>query len=180
MNRSEARRLSAEYPIGDPFGGPAYGRREDPITIVTVASTVFGVVSAISQGNAAKKAADYNAQINTQNAAIARQNASDKAKQVDRDNYLRLGAIRANTGKNGGEGDTGSVLDVLGDVAAQGELDKQYTIYQGELQARGYTNTATLDSYQGENAQTSGYLKAGSELLGGGYDYFGGNKLKRA
>ena len=144
-------------------------------------SAGFSAISAISQGQNAKAAADRNAQINQQNAQIAQQNAADRNAQSARETYMRLGAIRANQGKSGGAGDTGSVLDVLGDVAAQGELEKQYSTYQGGLQARGYTNTAGLDSSQGNNAVTSSYFKAGSELLGGASDYYSGrSRLVRA
>ena len=81
---------------------------------------------------------------------------------------MRLGAVRAAQGHSGGTGDAGSVLDIIGDSAAQSELEKQNILYRGELKARGYTNTATLDTISGQNAVTSSYYKAGSELLSGG------------
>jgi hypothetical protein len=137
------------------------------IPYIMAASAAVAAVGAIQQGKAAKAAADYNANISIQNAQIARADAAAMAKQQDRENYMRLGAIRAAQGKSGGEIGEGSVLDVLGDVAAQGEMEKQNIIYQGEQRARGFTNTATLDTFSGRQAQKSGYLKAGSELLGG-------------
>lgn len=150
------------------------------IPYVVAASAVVSAVSAIRQGNAAEAAANFNAQVAEQNATIAREQAAAKAKQIDRENYLRLGAIRAAQGKNGGAAGAGSVLDVLSDAAAQGELDKQNALYSGEMAARGYTNTANLDRYSGETARTSGYLKAGSELLSGGANsYVTYNKLTR-
>ena len=136
-----------------------------------IAGTAMSVIGALQQGSAAKSASDYNAQIATQNAGIARQNAADRARQADRETYLRLGSIRANQGAAGGAAGEGSVLDVIGDVAAQSELEKQQILYQGELQARGFTNDATLETFSGETKQSSGYWKAGSELLGGAYAY---------
>lgn len=141
------------------------------IPFMMIAGAVMSAMSSMSQASAAKDAADRNAVIQTQNAGIATQNAADQNVQNQRDNYMRLGAIRANAGKNGGTGDSGNVLDILGDVGAQGELEKQYTTYQGQLQARGYTNTSSLDTAQGQNAQTSGYLKAGTELFKGASSY---------
>ena len=138
------------------------------LLIMQVVGTAVSVMSALQQGRAAKSAADFNAQTSTQNADIARQQATDQATQSSRENYLRLGAIRAAQGRAGGTGDAGSVLDVLGDTAAQGEIERQDLIYQGELKARGFANTATLERAGGEVAQTGSYLKAGSELLGGG------------
>jgi len=157
-----------EIPAGDPFGGPPAGLRQDPITALLVAGTAMSAIGAIQQGRAQKAAADYNATINMQNAEIARRNAALEEKQAEREDYLRLGAIRAAQGKAGGMAGEGSVLDVLGDVAAQGELERQNIIYRGELNARGFTNTAQLDRFSGKQAQRAGYMKAGSELLTGG------------
>lgn len=137
------------------------------IPFIMMASAVVGAISAINQGNAAKSAADYNAQINAQNAQIARNDAAAQAAQQDRLNLLRIGSIHAAQGAAGGAAGSGSVLDVLGDVAAQGELEKQNIIYQGEQRARGYSNTANLDTFSGKAAQTAGYMKAGTELIGG-------------
>ncbi len=137
------------------------------IPFIMAAGAVMSAIGAIQQGQAAKKAADYNSAIATQNSAIARQNAADKAHQADRETYLRLGSIRANQGASGGAAGEGSVLDVIGDVAAQSELEKQHIIYQGELQARGFQNESTLDTFAGETQQNTSYWKAGGELLSG-------------
>lgn len=138
------------------------------VPFLMAAGAVVSAVGAIQQGKAADAAAQYNATISEQNAQIARNDAAMQAVQIERENALRLGAIRAAQGKSGGVANEGSVLDVLGDVAAQGELDRQYAIYQGEQRARGFTNTAQLDRFSGKQAERSGYLRAGSELLSGG------------
>ena len=148
---------------------------------VQVIGTVTSAIGALRQGEASSSAAKFNAQINEQNAQIARQNAAEQAAESDRDMYLRLGMIRANQGASGGQSGQGSVLDIIGDAAAQGEKNKQNIVYQGELKARGYTNTATLDTYSGNEARTGSYLRAGSELLVGGTKaYESYNKLKRS
>ena len=136
------------------------------IPIMMIAAAAVSAYSAVQQGKAAKAASAFNATIATQNAEISRDNAEAQATQQDRENLLRLGAIRAAQGKSGGTA-SGSVLDVLADTAAQGELERQNIVYQGELRARGFANTATLDEFGGKNAEKAGYLKAGSELLSG-------------
>lgn len=146
------------------------------IPYVIAASAAISAYSAIRQGKAAEAAGEYNATVNTQNAQLARQEALDLSKQQERENYLRLGAIRANQGKAGGAAGEGSVLDFMADVAAQGELEKQNIIYQGELKARGFTNTAALDRFGGQQAKSQSYLKAGAELLGGAADAYTTNK----
>lgn len=137
-----------------------------------IAGAVISAIGALRQGQAQSNAARFNAQVNEQNAQIARQRAAAQAAQADRETYMRLGAIHAAAGASGGQASEGSVLDVIGDVAAQSELHKQNILYEGELAARGYTNTATLDTYGSEVAQTGSYLKAGSELLGGAVNYY--------
>lgn len=151
------------------------------IPYIIAASAAVSAISALRQGQAAKAAADYNATVGWQNAQLARQEAADLARQQQRENYLRLGAINAAQGRSGGAAGEGSVLDVLGDVAAQGELERQSIVYQGEMKARGYQNTATLDTYRGNVAQQTSYFKAGSELLGGAADaYTTRERLKRS
>jgi len=150
------------------------------VPYLVAASAVVSAVSAIRQGNAADAAAQFNARVAEQNAEASRAQARQQAQQIDRENYMRLGAIRAAQGKSGGEAGQGSVLDVLGDVAAQGELEKQNAIYGGEMAARGYTNTANLERTSGGTALMGGYMKAGSELLSGGFNsYTAYNKLNR-
>ncbi len=172
------------------------------IPYIIAATAAVSAVSAVRQAQAqsqqyqqqadvSQMSGNFNATVNDQNADIVRQDAKDQALQSDRETYLRLGAIRAAQGHSGGSGGQGSVLDILGDTAAQSELEKQNLLYQGELKARGFTNSATLDRYGGQTASSrysaaasntmqSGYLKAGSELLSGaGSAYVADSKLKR-
>jgi hypothetical protein len=66
--------------------------------------------------------------------------------------------------------DEGSPLAVLADSARAAELDRQTILYNGRVQAQGYTDQAKLDRYTGNAAQTSGYIGAASSLLKGGED----------
>jgi hypothetical protein len=138
------------------------------IPFVMIAAAGISAYAAVRQGQVAKAAGDYNAKIGEQNAQLSRQEADMQVKQQERENYLRMGAIRAAQGKNGGAAGEGSVLDILADSAAQGELEKQMISYRGELKARGYTNSAALDRFAGDQARQGSYMKAGAELLGGG------------
>lgn len=145
------------------------------------AGAVMSASSAIQQGKAAKAAAQFNATISRQNAEIAHEQTVQQVRQHDREQILRLGAIRAAQGKSGGVSNEGSVLDILADTAAQGEIQRQDIVYRGALAERGYRNTATLDEFGGENAKRQGYMQAGSDLLGGaGKAYMANSRLKRA
>lgn len=142
------------------------------IPFIVAAAAIVGAGAAIQQGETAKAAANYNVKVNQQNAQIAKQEAEDLAVQHDRETFMRLGQIRTAQGKSGGSGTEGSVLDVLGDAAAQSELEKQYIKYRGALGERQFNNTAGLDAFAGERQQTAGYMKAGSELLYGAGNYY--------
>lgn len=69
-SRSQTRSMGMYDPIGDPFGGPAYGERNDPATaaIATVGGNLIG--SQIS-GNAAKSAAQTSANAQLEASRIA-------------------------------------------------------------------------------------------------------------
>jgi hypothetical protein len=56
LSRAQTKAMSAEYPIGDPTGGPAYGERNDPVTATIVGGTAL--VGGYMQSQAAGKAAD--------------------------------------------------------------------------------------------------------------------------
>ena len=138
------------------------------IPYITAAAAGVSAISSIRQGRAAEAAGEYNAQINQQNAEIAIEEAKEFARIQDRETYLRLGAIRAAQGASGGVANEGSVYDVLSDVAAESEREKQNILRAGELKARGFENTATLDLMEGREARRTSYLRAGTELLSGG------------
>src|SRR5574341_579159 len=89
------------------------------IPIMMAVGTALAAYGAYQQGAAARKASNFNAAVARQNAIVATGQAKAKAAQIERENILRLGLIRANQGASGGTME-GSVLDVIGDVAAQG------------------------------------------------------------
>ena len=149
------------------------------VPVLLWVSAGLAAVSAIKQGQAANAASAFNAMVQKQNSEQARSEARMQSAQTERENFLRLGAIRAAQGASGGTGE-GSVLDVIADTARQGELERQYKLYQGEAAARGYANTAALDTMQGQASQQAAQLRAGTELLGGAASEMSAQqKLKR-
>jgi hypothetical protein len=137
------------------------------IPYLTAASAGVSAFSAIRQGKAAEAAGEYNADIQRQNAAFAREEADELVRIADRETYLRLGAIRAAQGANGGVAGEGSVFDVLADTAAESERERQYIVRSGEMKAQGFESTAGLELMEGRSARSASYMRAGSELLSG-------------
>ena len=143
-------------------------------SVLGAAGTALGAVSKFQSAKFDERMADRQALIHQQNAQLARQQAASQAKQAQRRGRLRLGAIRAAAGASGGAGGTGSVVDILGDVAAQGELERQNEIFKGELAARGELLGAQASRAEKDLAGrrkgfavAGGVLQASSELAGG-------------
>lgn len=144
------------------------------------ASAALGAVSALRQSQAAGNAADFNSKVarnqalfHRQNAELARRQASLQARKEDRLTRLRLGSIKAAAGASGGS-QVGSVLDVLGDAAEQGELERQNALFEGEISARGHEMssaselaTSRLEKSRASGARTGGFLRAAGALAGG-------------
>jgi hypothetical protein len=135
-------------------------------TYLAAASAAVGVVSAISQGQQAKGAAEYNAAVANNNAIAARQQADANAAAQQRKARLTLGSMRAGYGA-AGVGLEGSPMDVLEQSASMAELDRQNILYGGALKAQGYESTAGLELMRGDAAVTGSYFNAGSALLTG-------------
>jgi hypothetical protein len=136
-----------------------------------IAGSVLSAFGDFYAGVAASAAADYNSKKYQQSASYARQNALFDATQQARENYLRLGDMRANigaSGARGGDTGSGSFMDVLADTAAQGEIEKQQILRAGEAKAHMLEMGASLEDYKSKTAKVSGYLSAGADLLGAG------------
>ena len=140
------------------------------LPIISIAAqavgTIVSVFGAISQGNNAKAQAESDAAFARRNAEISRQQAEADAAAQQRDARKRIGAARAAYGISGVDLE-GSPLDVLEESAANAELDKQNILYRGRLREIGYEDSAAQSTFAGGQAQSAGYMRAGSALLAG-------------
>ena len=135
------------------------------IPFLMYASAAAAALGAIQQGMAGKRAGVANAIQARTNASVARTNAASAAIQQRRENYLRIGAMRANAGASGIIG--GSMSDLLLDAETQGDLQVQNILTRGEQESAGFESTAMLDRAAGRSAQTGGFLSAAGSLMGG-------------
>lgn len=145
------------------------------IPFVTAGAAILGASSSRKAGKAAQAAAEADAARARENAEIEKENTVLAVRQHDREQYLRMGALRAAQGKSGGTQTSGSFLDILADTAAQGELERQNLRRAGAIRAKGFYDAADQSSLRGSYARSASTLKAGSELLGGAvtaYDQF--------
>ena len=91
-SRAQTRSMGIHDPIGDPFGGVAYGEKNDPVTAaVVVGGGLLGsAISSRGQQNAAQTQADATAQAQNQVLAAGQQGAQQYAP------YQQLGQTGVN------------------------------------------------------------------------------------
>lgn len=135
------------------------------VTPLMLAGTVMSAVGAVQAGTAQKNAALYNARLDEISAGVALDQAGADAARFHRQNVKTMGSIVAGLGASGGSGD--DALSVLGDTAAQMNLDENTIKYQGKLRAFGNEQSAALNRQQAETADQQGALKGASKFLAG-------------
>ena len=145
--------------------------------IVAVAGTAVSTTAAVQQGQASKSAADANAAAQNATAISAEnvgaQSASDKLLQARRVAASGVAAV----GAGGIDPNTGTPLTLSGQTTEFGELDSLRIINNASRTAWGYNTQADITSFQGNQAQTGGYLQGGASLLGGASSaYFSAQK----
>lgn len=129
-----------------------------------------GLLSAygqLQQGQAAYRAARFNAESSMQNATLSRAQAAEDAKRFKLTIKRQMGDMRANIGASGLTLD-GSALDVLEDSAAQADLDARTIVHQGELKAYGFERDAQMQMAQGNSAVRGSYYGAAASILSAG------------
>jgi len=148
------------------------------VTSIGVGVSAYG---AHQQGQAAKKAGAYNAQIAENNRVIAEQNAEyanragiAKAEQESLKGRVALGKIKAAQGASGVNIGSPSSTDVQEGAREANVLDVANVIQNAQLQAYGYKSQATnfqaqgqLAMLEGENAASAANTKALGTLLSG-------------
>lgn len=159
---------------------PAYA---DPITILAVtgvvaaiASTAIGVTATVVQTKQQKAVANYQRQVNEQNAKASREAAQAKIENQRRQAKFTYGSQLARLGGMGALAE-GSPLDIMGQSAGQQEYDNMVTEYEGEVQSIQFQQQAALNKYEADIAQynmglniagqiTKGVASASFSLLG--------------
>lgn len=147
-------------------GAAAIGSGFSLGTALTIGSTALGVAGTLAQAQAQKKAANYNAAVQEQQATIEQQKGAAKATELAQRTRQRLAGTRAAALESGLEL-TGSVSDVLDTVNQQGALDSMTALWDSSTRAQGLRASAELERAKGKSAVSAGYLGAGSSLLTG-------------
>lgn len=140
----------------------------EPMTIAAGAMAVAGGIGAYSsyqQGKFAEDQADYNAQVNDQNAERVEVAGGDRAADIRERGRAIRSRQRSVGAATGLEVGSGTSLDLLMDSAMGSELDAQTAIYNSQQEAYGMRLNSGQLRRQGKMDASAGRAKAGSTLL---------------
>jgi hypothetical protein len=135
-------------------------------TTLAVGSSILGAAGTLAQANAQKQAANYNAQVQDQQARLALNTGGAQATEIAQRAKQRMAATRATFLQNG-MSLGGSASDVLDAVNKQGTLDELTALYDAQTKSRGYAANASVDRATASYATSAGWLGAGTSLLTG-------------
>lgn len=139
-----------------------------------VAGTVLSAAGQVQQGNAANKAAQYQAQQLDVNAGQQRAVAQRQAINDRRAGRLAESKLQARAGASGAGAGDPTVINLAQDIGAQSEYNALTSLYDGEEKARGMEGEADMKRYEGKMAKKGATIGAISSTLSS----FGSMRMK--
>ncbi|MGH6915684.1 MAG: hypothetical protein ACREH3_18500 [Geminicoccales bacterium] len=130
-------------------------------------STAIAAAGTVMQASNQAKMSRYNAQVAEQNAAAAQRQAEADAARQQRQVERNL-AKRRTAFASGGVSIEGSPLDLLEDLAMEGQLDVLGVRRRGLSEARQFSVSAARSRFQAGSALQQGSLGAGQQITAGG------------
>ncbi|UYN96544.1 MAG: hypothetical protein KIT25_06325 [Enhydrobacter sp.] len=155
------------------------------VPVISIASTLIGtglgIASQSQQANARAAEANYRAEVARRQQEIAERNArlveQRGAVELDRsrlETASLMGSQRARLAAQGGDVNSGTALDILGDTARAGAFDARtirsntdWNAWRHRLQADDALSSASAHRVQAANALAGLPYGIGSSLLGG-------------
>jgi hypothetical protein len=166
----------------DPFRRdmPAACHGVDPVSMAVLGVTsVLGTAAGTQQAQMQAGQANYRAQVARNNQQIAQWNAERALQegQVQEDlqrqkTQQAIGSRRAALASQGGDIDTGSPVDIIGDTARAGEFNARTIRNNGQANAWKYLLDANADAGQAnlyDSRAANIWLNADNSLLGASY-----------
>jgi len=130
--------------------------------IPAIASTVFSVLGKHGEGASTDASKQYEAKQLEQRAQQTRASAQRESLEQRRHGRLLNSRLQARAG--GGGMDPG-IVDLSGDIAAEGEYRALTALYEGEERARGDDAAAGWKRYEGHQARRAGNMGAVTSLF---------------
>lgn len=153
----------------------AAGIAKTAMTVGTILSTVGQVAGAVG----AKRSADFEAKQMITQAGNERATSQRAAGEERRQKNLVTSRAQAVAAASGGGASDPTVVDIMGDLEAEGEYRALSAMYEGEERARGLETAASAKKVEGRQALTGGLMGAAGTFLQGAeslYDRFSPKK----
>lgn len=153
------------------IGAAVAGAVGSASSVIGIGATLLGAAGSAVSGIAASNAANYNAEVQQQQAHTALEQGAIQAGNAAETSKQRVAAASAGMLENGTEL-TGSNSSLLDEMTAQGKLDEMTAVYSGQVKATGYQNQAKLYQSQAGSDLLGGFMGAGSKLMTGAADFY--------
>lgn len=137
----------------------------DPVTLTLAAVSAAG---SISQGNAASRQANQQADVQQYQAAVERDNAEAEAVRIRRAGEAARGQTVSAIAASGVQIGQGSALDAERQVMTDYSTDEYIAILTGERRGRAFEQQADQTRAAGRDAKRAGYFNAATSLLSAG------------
>lgn len=139
----------------------------------TIGLIAGGIGSAVSAIGAIATGSAQSAALKAQAAAEERQASEERAASQReaivraREARLLMSRQQAVAAASGGGATDPTVLQIMGDTAAQGDFNTQSALYEGEARGRSLEDQAAINRMQARQAKIAGFISAGSTMLSG-------------
>lgn len=131
------------------------------------AGTVVQTLGTLQAGREDKARYQYEQKVQQQQADEAQAASQRDAAARYREGEFLLSQQRAGIAGGGGSLADASVMDLMGDTAAEADLAARTEIYKGEQQARGYNDAAKIAGINANNAMSRARYQAAGGLFAG-------------
>ena len=147
-------------------------------TALMNSGTLLSSVGALGSARAMSSLAGFNADLLESSAddqiAAGQREALEQKRQAN----LAMSRAQAVAAASGGGAADPTVINVIGDIAAEGEYNARVADYSGRERARNTQLQAAAERAKGGAAETAGYINAAGTLLSGFSKTYGGMSSK--
>ena len=135
------------------------------VEIAMIASAVVGTGTAIYSGQVQKETAEVNAELQRREGDAARDAAVAQAEKIRKAGAAQASQANAALAASGVAVGEGTPLRINENIYQNAEDDAYSTLLTGKRQQQAANDSAGMLEYQGNAAQTVGYLNAASTVL---------------
>lgn len=146
------------------------------VEIALLAATTVSAGTAIMSGMQAKETADMNAEMQRRQGEADKDAALAQAEKIRKAARAQVGEANAALAASGVSIGEGTPVRINEEIYKNSESDAYSTLLTGNRRARSAQEQAGIMQWQGQNAQTAGFLNAGSSILAAGSRVGGGWK----